>query len=49
LRNYRSLSPWSPSTATRLLGDLDRTFQVPYGSKCSSPSTICHTRAPKQR
>jgi hypothetical protein len=48
-RNYRSPAPRPPSTATRLLGDLDRTFQVPYGSKCTSPSTICRTRAPKQR
>jgi hypothetical protein len=48
-RHNRSPAPWSPSTATRLLGYLDRTFQVPYGSKCSSPPTICRTRATKQR
>jgi hypothetical protein len=47
-RNYQSPAPWSPSTATPLLGDLDRTFQSPYSSKCSSPSMICCTRAPKQ-
>jgi hypothetical protein len=23
-------------------------FQLLYGSKCSSPSMICHTQAPKQ-
>jgi hypothetical protein len=48
-RNYQSPAPRSPSTATSLPGDLDRTFQLSYGSKCSSPSMICHTRAPKQR
>jgi hypothetical protein len=37
------------STVTLLPGDLDHTFQLPYGSKCSSPSMICRTRAPKQR
>jgi hypothetical protein len=42
-------APRSPSTSTRLLRDLDRTFQVPYDSKCSGPSTICRTRAPRQR
>jgi hypothetical protein len=25
-----------------------RPYQLPYGSKCSSPFMICHTRAPKQ-
>jgi hypothetical protein len=48
-RNYQSPAPRSPSTLTLLLGDLDRMFQLPYGSKCSSPSMICHTQAPKQR
>jgi hypothetical protein len=48
-RYYQSLTPRSPSTVTRLLGDPDHTFQLPYGSRCSSPSMICHTRAPKQR
>jgi hypothetical protein len=43
-RNYRSPAPRSPSTATRLLGDLDRMYRVLYGSKYSSPSTICRTR-----
>jgi hypothetical protein len=33
----------SPSTAIHLPGSLGRTFLLPYGSKCSSPSTICHT------
>jgi cleavage and polyadenylation specificity factor subunit 1 len=44
-RNYQSPTSRSQSTAKRLLGYLDRTFQVPYGSKCSSPSTICRTKA----
>jgi hypothetical protein len=48
-RNYQSPAPWSPSTATRLPGDLDRTFQLPYDSKCSSPSKIGHTQEPKQQ
>jgi hypothetical protein len=48
-RNYQSPAPRSSSTATRLPGDLDRTFQLPYGSKFSSPSMICRTRAGKQR
>jgi hypothetical protein len=47
-RNYQSTSPRTPSTAAPLPEDLDHTFQLPYGSKCSSPSKICHTRAPKQ-
>jgi hypothetical protein len=47
--NYQSAAPRSPSTATPLPGELDRTFQPPYGSKCSSPSMICRTRSPKQR
>jgi hypothetical protein len=42
-------APGSPSTEIRLLRALDRTFQVPHGCNCSSPSTICRTRAPKQR
>jgi cleavage and polyadenylation specificity factor subunit 1 len=29
-------------------GKHGRTFLLPYGSKCSSPSTICHTLALKQ-
>jgi hypothetical protein len=48
-RNYQSPAPRSPSTATPLPGDLNRTFQLPYGSKYSIPSIICRTRAPKQR
>jgi hypothetical protein len=44
-RNYQSPPPPSPSTATRLPGDTDCTFQAPYGSKCSSPSTSCCTQA----
>jgi hypothetical protein len=32
-----------------LLGDLNRMFQLHYGSKCSSPSTICRIQAPNQR
>jgi hypothetical protein len=47
-RNYQSPAPRSPSTATPLPGDLDCTFQLPYSSKCSSPSMICRTRPPKQ-
>jgi hypothetical protein len=39
----------SPSSATHLPGDLDRTFQLPYGSKSSSMSMIFHTHSPKQR
>jgi cleavage and polyadenylation specificity factor subunit 1 len=41
--------PMSPSTATRLPGELDRTCQLPYDSKCSSPSMICRTQAPKEQ
>jgi hypothetical protein len=48
-RNYQSPAPRYPSTAKRLPGDLDRTFQIPYVHKCSSPSMICRTQAPKQR
>jgi hypothetical protein len=48
-RNYQSPAPWSPSTETPLPGDLNHTFQLPYSSKCSSPSMICCTWAPKQR
>jgi hypothetical protein len=48
-RNDQSPVPRSPPTVTRLPGDLDHTFQLPYGSKCSSPSMICCTQAPKQR
>jgi hypothetical protein len=36
-RNYQLAGSWSPSTVTSLPGDLDRTFQLPYVSKCSSP------------
>jgi hypothetical protein len=39
----------SLSTATRLPESLDRTFQPPYFSRCSSVSTVCRTRAPEQR
>jgi hypothetical protein len=38
-------APRSPSTAKHLPGSLGRTFLLPYGSKYSSPSTICHTLA----
>jgi hypothetical protein len=48
-RSNKFPTPQSPSTATRLPESLDRTFQPPYASKCSSLSTICHTQAPKQR
>jgi hypothetical protein len=48
-RNYQSPAPRSPSTVTPLPGDLDRTFQHPYGSKYSSPSMICRTWAPEQQ
>jgi hypothetical protein len=41
--------PWCPPTAIPLPGDLGRTFQLHYGSKCSSPPTIYRTREPKQR
>jgi hypothetical protein len=47
-RNYQSPAPRSPSTAASLSGDLDCTFQLPYSSKCSSPSMSCRTWAPKQ-
>jgi hypothetical protein len=30
---------------TPLLADLNRTFQLPYGSKCSIPLMICRTKA----
>jgi hypothetical protein len=39
----------SPYTATHLPGGLGVMFLLLYGSKCSSPSTICHTRALKQQ
>jgi hypothetical protein len=42
-------SPRSLSTATHLPGSLGRTFLLPYGSKCSSPSTINHTQPLKQQ
>jgi hypothetical protein len=48
-RNYQSPAPRSPTTGTPLPGELDRTFQLLYSSKCSSPSMICRTWAPKQR
>jgi hypothetical protein len=41
--------PRSPSTAIHLPGDLDRTFQHHYDSKCTSPSTICRIQASEQR
>jgi hypothetical protein len=39
-RNYRSPAPRSPSTVVPLPGVLDRTFQLPCGSKCSGPFMI---------
>jgi hypothetical protein len=48
-RNYQSPVPQSQSTATRIPGDLGCTFRHLYGSKCSSPSTICRTQAPEQQ
>jgi hypothetical protein len=39
--------PLSPSTATCLPGNLGGIFQLSYGSKCSNPSTISRTQAPK--
>jgi hypothetical protein len=42
-RNCQSPVPRSPSTETRLPGYLYRTCQLPYGSKCFSPSMICRT------
>jgi hypothetical protein len=49
LRNYQSPVLRCPPTAIPLAGDLSRTFQLLYGSKCSSSSIICHTQALKQR
>jgi hypothetical protein len=49
LRSSKFPAPQSPSTATHLPGNLGHTLQLPYGSKCSSPSTICCTQAPKQQ
>jgi hypothetical protein len=46
-RGNKFPAPQSPSTVTHLLGSLGRTFLLPYGSKCSSPSTICHMRVLK--
>jgi cleavage and polyadenylation specificity factor subunit 1 len=37
------------STAIHLPGELGRTFQLHYDSKCSSPSTICLILAQKQK
>jgi hypothetical protein len=48
-RGNKFPGPRSPSTAIHLPGSLGRTFLLPYGSKCSSPSTICHTLALKQQ
>jgi cleavage and polyadenylation specificity factor subunit 1 len=39
----------SPSTTTRLPGNLGRIFQPHYGSKCSRLSTSCRTPAPRQQ
>jgi hypothetical protein len=49
LRSSKFPAQQSPYTATRLQGNLGRTSQVPYGSKCSSPSTICLTQAQMQQ
>jgi hypothetical protein len=38
----------SPATVTHLPERLDRTFPVFYTSKCSRPSTICRSQAPKK-
>jgi hypothetical protein len=40
-RGNKFPAPLSPSTATRLPETLGRMFQLSYGSKCSSPFTIC--------
>jgi hypothetical protein len=42
-------APRSTPTATHLPESLGRTFQLPYGFKCSSPSTTCDTQALKQQ
>jgi hypothetical protein len=42
-------TPQSPSTVTHLPGSLSRTFLLPYGCKCSSPSTICQSLVLKQQ
>jgi hypothetical protein len=41
-------APMSPATERCLKGNFGRTFQLPYSSKCSSPSIICRTQGPKQ-
>jgi cleavage and polyadenylation specificity factor subunit 1 len=46
LRSNKFPAPLYLSTATHLPGNFSRTFQLPYGSKCSSPSMICRTWAP---
>jgi hypothetical protein len=48
-RRNKFPAPQSPSTATHLPGSLGRMFRLPYGSKCFSPSTICHTLPLKQQ
>jgi cleavage and polyadenylation specificity factor subunit 1 len=49
-RGNKFPAPRSPSTATHLPGSLGRKFLLPYGSKCSSPSTMSHpgTKATKK-
>jgi SpoVK/Ycf46/Vps4 family AAA+-type ATPase len=48
-RNYQSPVPRCPYTAITLPGELGHIYQLLYGPKCSSPSMICRTQAPKQQ